>query len=63
MANAAVLSTVATFERKSSERESSVGGRPHRTNNEAPEPIPVGGADDADLLHRERHRVGQREGV
>ena len=62
MANAAVLSTVATFERKSSERESSVGGRPHRTNNEAPEPIPVGGADDADL-YTERHRVGQREGV
>jgi hypothetical protein len=34
MANTTVLSTVATFERKSSEGESAVGERPHRTNTQ-----------------------------
>ena len=53
MANTTVLSTVATFERKSSERESAVGGTSSPSAEySVPEPILVGGADEADLLHR-----------
>ena len=51
MANTTVLSTVATFERKSSERESSVGERPRRPNNE-----PLSRSQSAEPTMRLVHR-------